>query len=287
MPRHSIATAFVASVTLSPSSSAFTTMVVPAAATRIAGRLRVGRGKSAPQTCNKSRIEISTTSTSIYMIFGDLFRSLNSGGGAFGASIDYSGMPFPVPKLASNAKEGKVPEILSEDEKIYYNLATFAGGCFWGLQLAYQRVPGVEFTAAGYTQGMETCPNYDSVCAGATRHTEAVIVFYNPEECTYESLLDVFFERVDPTTVNGQGSDRGTQYRTGVYYNSKEQEQIVRERFVEEQKKYKRSIETECKIAMPFWPAEAYHQQYLAKGGRFQSPQSAEKGCADEIRCYG
>ncbi len=121
----------------------------------------------------------------------------------------------------------------------------------------------------------------------ATRHTEAVIVLYKPEECTYESLLDVFFERVDPLTVNGQGSDRGTQYRTGIYYHSKEQEEVAMNRFVEEQKRYKRKIATECKAALPFWPAEKYHQQYLEKGGRFQSPQSAEKGCTDTIRCYG
>ena len=78
----------------------------------------------------------------------------------------------------------------------------------------------------------------------ATRHTEAVIVLYKPEECTYESLLDVFFERVDPLTVNGQGSDRGTQYRTGIYYHSKEQEEVAMNRFVEEQKRYKRKIAT-------------------------------------------
>lgn len=121
----------------------------------------------------------------------------------------------------------------------------------------------------------------------ATGHTEAVIVLYDPTECTYEQLLDVFFDRVDPLTVNGQGSDRGKQYRTGVYYHSKEQEMIARERFVLEAKKYSKPIATECTKAMPFWPAEEYHQQYLSKGGRFNQPQSAEKGCKDEIRCYG
>ena len=122
----------------------------------------------------------------------------------------------------------------------------------------------------------------------ATGHTEAVIVLYNPEECSYESLLDVFFERVDPLTVNGQGSDRGRQYRTGVYYHSETQEKVAMARFAKEQQRYdKQKIATECLPAKLFWPAEEYHQQYLEKGGRFSSPQSAEKGCTDEIRCYG
>ena len=122
----------------------------------------------------------------------------------------------------------------------------------------------------------------------ATGHTEAVVVLYDPNECTYESLLDTFFGRVDPLTVNGQGNDRGSQYRTGVYYHSKEQDIIAKERFELEQGKYaKRKIATECKQALPFWPAEKYHQQYLAKGGRTGSGQSAEKGSTDTIRCYG
>jgi peptide-methionine (S)-S-oxide reductase len=88
--------------------------------------------------------------------------------------------------------------------------------------------------------------------------------------------------------VNGQGSDRGKQYRTGVYYHSKEQEEIAKGRFEMEQQKYpKRKIATEFLQALPFWPAEKYHQQYLEKGGRIGSSQSAKKGCTDTIRCYG
>ena len=112
---------------------------------------------------------------------------------------------------------------------------------------------------------------------------------YDPTICSYRSLLDIFFNRVDPLTVNGQGSDRGRQYRTGIYYHCTYQENEVRERFVIEQEKYNKQqrIVTECLPAKPFWPAEEYHQQYLEKGGRFNSPQSAEKGCTDTIRCYG
>jgi len=220
------------------------------------------------------------------MIFDKLFSSLGGGGGYF-ASIDYTAIPFPVPQLGAACKEGKSLEEIEKNGK-KLKLATFAGGCFWGFELAYQRLPGVEYTGVGYTQGPETDPTYDQVCAGATKHTEAVIVLYDPSECSYESLLDTFFGRVDPTQANGQGNDRGPQYRTGVYFHSSDQEEIAKARFAEEQEKYgKRKIASECLPALPFWPAEKYHQQYLEKGGRFSSPQSAEKGCTDTIRCYG
>jgi len=228
----------------------------------------------------------SRASTALPMIFDKLFSSLGGGGG-FAAKIDYSAIPYPVPELAAAALDGEVPKEMEKNGKTY-QLATFAGGYFWGLELAFQRVTGVEYTGVGYTQGRESEPNYDAVCAGATGHTEAVLVLYDPNECTYESLLDTFFSRVDPLTVNGQGSDRGKQYRTGVYYHSKEQEEIAKGRFEMEQQKYpKRKIATEFLQALPFWPAEKYHQQYLEKGGRIGSSQSAEKGCTDTIRCYG
>lgn len=115
-----------------------------------------------------------------------------------------------------------------------------------------------------------------------------MLVIYDPEFCSFQTLLDTFFERVDPLTVNGQGSDRGKQYRTGVYYHSQEQEVLARGRFELEQEKYdKQRIATECVAAKPFWPAEEYHQKYLEKGGRLGTPQNAEKGCKEEIRCYG
>jgi peptide-methionine (S)-S-oxide reductase len=163
------------------------------------------------------------------------------GGGAYNLKIDYSTLDHPGPELAQFAQEGTIPVESARDPHL--KLATFAGGCFWGLELAFQRVPGVVQTAVGYTQGKEKCPNYDQVCAGATGHTEAVIVYYNPKECSYEILLDTFFARVDPTTVNGQGRDRGRQYRTGVYFHAPEQERIATARFQELQEQYHR-IET-------------------------------------------
>lgn len=113
------------------------------------------------------------------------------------------------------------------------------------------------------------------------------MVYYDPLKVSYKELVKVFLDRIDPTTVNGQGKDYGRQYRTGIYTHSKEQEEIARQLLTEAQAKYSRPIATELRPAMPFWPAEAYHQHYLEKGGRFGSPQSAEKGCQDEIRCYG
>ena len=213
--------------------------------------------------------------TRVDMIFEKLF-----GGGAFEAGIDYDDLDYPGPELA-RACEGNTSLILSEkDPKLV--LASFAGGCFWGLELAFQRVPGVVYTAVGYTQGTEAGPTYSQVCAGATGHTEALVVYYYPKDVSYETLLDVFFGRIDPMTINGQGNDFGRQYRTGVYFHSKEQEEVARKRFAEEQLLYSKPLATELKAAMPFWPAEKYHQQYLAKGG-----QRSEKNATDTIRCYG
>mmetsp|Transcript_11202 Transcript_11202/g.12416 ORF Transcript_11202/g.12416 Transcript_11202/m.12416 type:complete len:285 (-) Transcript_11202:1534-2388(-) len=253
------------------------------ASTRVVGGVSAS---ALPKVSNKSFLAAReySKSTALPMIFDKIF---GGGGGGFNAKIDYTAIPFPAPQLVEMALEGNAGEVIEKNGK-QLKLATFAGGCFWGLELFYQRIPGVEYTAVGYTQGPETEPTYDQVCAGATKHTEAVIVLYDPNECTYETLLDAFFDRVNPLTVNGQGNDYGPQYRTGVYYHSKEQQELAEDRFAKEQEKYTaRKIASECKKALPFWPAEKHHQHYLEKGGRFSSPQSADKGCTDTIRCYG
>ncbi|KAL7566165.1 hypothetical protein ACA910_011240 [Epithemia clementina (nom. ined.)] len=231
---------------------------------------------------SSSRIVPSVTrsTTQMNMILRNLF-----GGGAFEQKIDYTTLDFPGNELGESAQAGTV--LVNSVKKPNLALATFAGGCFWGLELAYQRVPGVEYTAVGYAQGKEEFPTYDQVCSGMTGHTEAVMVYYDPQQCTYETLLDTFFDRVNPTTVNGQGNDFGKQYRTGVYFHTPEQEAIAKARFEKEQSKYSRPIASELKEATPFWPAEKYHQQYLEKGGRFGMPQNASKGATETIRCYG
>jgi peptide-methionine (S)-S-oxide reductase len=228
----------------------------------------------------------TTTSTTLYgNFFSNIFRSFSVDGGSFNLKIDYDLLPFPGPEVAKLAIENSVVKTSPSYPEL--ELATFAGGCFWGLELALQRLEGVEYTAVGYTQGNEQYPNYEQVCAGSTGHTEAVIVYYNPQMVSYKELVQAFLNRIDPTTVNGQGRDYGKQYRTGIYTHTPEQQETARIMLQEEQPKYKRPIATELRNATPFWPAELYHQQYLEKGGRFGTPQSAEKGCQDEIRCYG
>lgn len=170
-------------------------------------------------------------------------------------------------------------------------IATFAGGCFWGLELAYQREPGVTKTSVGYTQGDVEAPSYQAVCSGATGHTEAVQVYYNPSEVTYERLLELFFDRVDPTTKDRQGNDAGSQYRSGIYFHNDEQKAAAEAKIAEVNDKLQKStwrrvlgtkVVTELKPAGDYWLAEKYHQQYLQKGG-----QNAEKNATERIRCYG
>lgn len=207
------------------------------------------------------------------------------GGGAYDLKIDYTGLDFPGPELASAAIRNGTTALVQSGEEPHLSVASFAGGCFWGLELAYQRTQGVAYTTAGYTGGRESYPTYQTV--SNTGHAESVSVYYDPTICSYESLLDTFFARVDPTTVNGQGRDFGRQYRTAVYCHTEEQERAARERFASEQTRHRKPIATELRRASAFWPAEKYHQQYLEKGGRFGIPQDASKNATDEIRCYG
>lgn len=175
-------------------------------------------------------------------------------------------------------------------------MATFAGGCFWGLELAFQREPGVTNTSVGYTQGKDPAPTYEKVCNGSTGHAEAVQLYYDPKETSYERLLALFFERVDSTTANRQGNDVGTQYRSGIYYHDQEQKEAAEKATAEVNAKLASSVfrrvlgtkvVSELLPAVDYYLAEEYHQQYLSKGGRFGTGQSAAKGCKDTIRCYG
>ncbi|CAM6125543.1 unnamed protein product [Calypogeia fissa] len=181
------------------------------------------------------------------------------------------------------------PALGPDDDKPVPGLqfATFGAGCFWGPELAFQRVPGVSKTEAGYSQGLLPNPTYGDVCEGDTGHAEVVRVQYDPNQCTYENLLDTFWARHDPTTLNRQGGDIGTQYRSGIYYHSPEQEKAAEDSLQEHQAKINKKVVTEILPAKKFYRAEEYHQQYLCKGGRFGFRQSAEKGCKDPIRCYG
>lgn len=165
-------------------------------------------------------------------------------------------------------------------------LATFAAGCFWSVELAFQRVPGVTKTSVGYTQGSTKDPTYKEVCSGRTGHVEAVQVEYDPAQVTYKQLLDVFWKKHDPTQKNRQGNDVGSQYRSGIYYHTEEQKEEAIASLKAEEAKLKKPIMTEILPAITYYLAEEYHQQYLEKGvgGR---KQSAAKMCNDPIRCYG
>ncbi len=148
--------------------------------------------------------------------------------------------------------------------------ATFAAGCFWGVEARFAALPGVTSTEVGYTGGTTPDPTYEQVCRHGTGHAEAVRLEYDPTSVTYEELLAAFFAMHDPTTKDRQGPDRGSQYRSAVFTSTPEQEAAAREavRRLTEEKRYRRPIVTEIAPAGPWWRAEEYHQKYFAKHGR-------------------
>jgi peptide-methionine (S)-S-oxide reductase len=155
------------------------------------------------------------------------------------------------------------------DEKIKYEKATFAAGCFWGVESAFRQVDGVVSTQVGYTGGQTENPTYKQVCSDRTGHAEAVEVMYDPVKVSYEDLLDVFWSIHDPTQHNRQGPDVGSQYRSAVFHHNGLQAKAAEEskRKLEESGKFRRPISTEIAPAGPFYRAEDYHQQYYEKRG--------------------
>ncbi len=143
--------------------------------------------------------------------------------------------------------------------------ATFAGGCFWGVENLFNQVPGVIEAVSGYTGGSRENPTYQQVCTGRTGHAEAVEVTFDPTKVTYEALLLAFWNMHDPTTLNRQGPDVGYQYRSAIFFHSPEQERIARKSKEEAQKHFNRPIVTEIVAAPQFWRAEEYHQRYFEK----------------------
>ncbi len=147
--------------------------------------------------------------------------------------------------------------------------AIFAAGCFWGVEATFRQIPGVISTRVGYTGGQLPNPTYKDVCTDRTGHAEAVEVEYDPSQVSYERLLDVFWQNHDPTQLNRQGPDWGTQYRSAIFFNTPEQEgaaQASKER-QEKSGRYSKPIVTQIVPAVTFYPAEDYHQQYLEKRG--------------------
>ena len=148
-------------------------------------------------------------------------------------------------------------------------IATFAAGCFWGVEDAFRQVEGVTATTVGYTGGTASNPSYKEVCTGRTGHAEAVEVEFDPTKVSYPRLLAVFWKSHDPTTMNRQGPDVGTQYRSAIFYHDAEQEEQARasKAALETDHAFKRPIVTEITPASEFYRAEDYHQQYFEKQG--------------------
>ncbi|UCB53591.1 MAG: bifunctional methionine sulfoxide reductase B/A protein [Candidatus Zixiibacteriota bacterium] len=147
--------------------------------------------------------------------------------------------------------------------------ATFAAGCFWGVEEAFRTLPGVVSTRVGYTGGNSENPTYQDVCSGKTGHAEAVEIEFDPSRISYEELLAVFWRTHDPTTLNRQGPDVGEQYRSAIFFNSKEQEAAARssKESLDSSDTYETEIATQIVPAPEFYEAEEYHQQYLKKRG--------------------
>jgi peptide-methionine (S)-S-oxide reductase len=150
-------------------------------------------------------------------------------------------------------------------------VATFAAGCFWGVEQRLSELPGVLTTEVGYTGGTTAHPTYEQVCSHTTGHAEAVRLEYDPEQVSYEQLLQAFFAMHDPTTPDRQGPDVGSQYRSAVFFHSPEQERAARDAVarLEAEGRHKDPIVTEIEPAPEFWRAEDYHQRYLSKRGRW------------------
>ena len=157
-----------------------------------------------------------------------------------------------------------------------------AAGCYWSIELAFQRLPGVVQTSVGFAGGKSISPTYDTVSTGRTGHAETVEVKFDPKEISFDDVLKVFFALHDPTTKNRQGGDVGTQYRSAIFFTSLEQERVAKLHTQHHQGTLSRPITTELSKFSGYTPASENHQQYLQKLG-----QSAKKGALSPIRCYG
>jgi len=262
----------------------------PATAFLVQGRIGWGQGAGALATASGAPkgLEAPRLRDSAAFAFPNLKMGLMDFLGGATKPRDYSdlkkGSFQEEAAMYANAKEVKA---VSKDG---YSIATFGGGCFWGVELAFARVPGVIATSVGYAQGKLEHPGYELVCTGATGHTEVVQLTYDPKKIEFKELVRVLFTRINPSLNDQVGNDRGTQYRHGVYYHTPQQKADAEAVFeqIKGQMGAGAPFYTELQPAEVYYPAEEYHQQYLwEKGGRGGSPQSAAKGCTDTIRCYG
>jgi peptide-methionine (S)-S-oxide reductase len=148
--------------------------------------------------------------------------------------------------------------------------ATFAAGCFWHVEAEFRKLKGVINVTSGYSGGITKNPSYEEVRTGKTGHAESVLVEYDPSQIYYQELLNLFWKIHDPTTINRQGLDIGTQYRSAIFYHDNEQKKLAEESKKEMQKKFNNPIVTEIKKAQEFYKAEEYHQRYYEKNKVFK-----------------
>lgn len=156
------------------------------------------------------------------------------------------------------------PIALSQDDKAQLDTATFASGCFWCTEAVFERVKGVKSVVSGYAGGDQPNPTYELVSAGQTDHAESVQVYYDPEQVSYQTLLEVFFATHDPTQLNRQGPDIGKQYRSAIFFHDEEQKEAATAYMQELDRsgKYEKPVVTEINLYTEFYEAEDYHQNY-------------------------
>lgn len=160
--------------------------------------------------------------------------------------------------------------------------AVFAGGCFWCMVKPFDTFPGVEKVLSGYTGGHKVNPTYEEVCAGNTGHVEAVEITYNPELISYKSIVELFWQQIDPTDAGGQFYDRGESYKTAIFYTTEEQKEIAEQSKKElgESGRFQKEIVTPILPAKIFYPAEEYHQHYYKKNKEHYEAYHVESGRA-------
>ncbi|WBO85941.1 peptide-methionine (S)-S-oxide reductase MsrA [Hymenobacter yonginensis] len=164
--------------------------------------------------------------------------------------------------------------------------ATFGAGCFWCVEAVFQDLEGVEKAVSGYSNGRIANPTYREVCSGLTGHAEVIQITYDPAIISFEQLLEIFWKTHDPTTLNRQGADTGTQYRSGVYYHNEEQKRLAEEykQKLNAAKAFDQPIVTEIEPLKSFYPAEDYHQNYYKQNGREPYCQFVVRPKVDKVR---
>jgi len=162
---------------------------------------------------------------------------------------------------------GPASQGVKSDEKPKTQTAVLAAGCFWGVEEFFRKTPGIVSTQVGYAGGTKENPTYPQVGSGSTGHAESVKIEYDPSKISYEDLLKLFFRMHDPTTLNRQGNDVGTQYRSEIFYTSEDQKKTAEKvmKLVNDSKKWNAPVTTKLEAAGTFYPAEEYHQKYLIK----------------------